>query len=178
MNTTHSHPDDGAIDPETIRSREAVVSTTEQHDHDSRDHCSTGTVGRAVVDVTNEAGEHLLLVSDEHGVALLPNETVEADEKWLTVASETVDDQTGITADIEAVLAVRTVEHVVDEEEPHLTTHRIVFDATATGGEIQACKRTAENGSGEFRAGWFDELPDGIETLPNGPANDFELVME
>jgi hypothetical protein len=104
--------------------------------------------------------------------------TVDPDEEWLTAAAETVEGVIGFTVDIDEILAVRTVEHVLpDDDEPHLTTHRIVFSATPTGGAIQDCKLTADNGSDDWRAGWFDELPDGIDSPPNGPANDFDLVL-
>lgn len=176
MDTTQLRHDDPAIDPQTAQSREDVRATTEQQPHDSPDHCNVGTVGRAVIDVTNSAGEHLLLINENAGVALFPNETV--DDEWLTTAAETVEGQTGFTVDIDGILAVRTVDHVLpDDDEPHLTTHRIVFSATATGGEIRDCKQTVDSGSDDWRAGWFDELPEDIETPPNGPANDFELLL-
>jgi len=177
MDLTHDH--DSPLDPQTLTSRSDVRVTTERTPHESRDHCSTGTVGRAVIGVTNDAGEVLLLINDEHGIALLPNETVEADDSWLAVARDTVAGYTGISVDIEEVLAVRTVDHVTDDDEdPHLTTHRVVFAATATGGEIRECKRRAENGSDGFRAGWFDSLPDGIDPAPGGASNDLELFVE
>jgi hypothetical protein len=127
--------------------------------------------------VKNGAGEHLLLVNEELGVALLPNETVDTNDEWLSTASETVEGQTGFTVDIDEILAVRTVEHVLPDDEHHLTTHRIVFSATPTGGSVRDCKLTADSGSDDWRAGWFDELPDGIDSPPNGPANDFELLL-
>jgi len=174
-----THDTDSTIDPQAIKRRSGVRATTEQTPHESRDHCSTGTVGRAVVGVTNDADELLLLVNDEHGVALLPNETAEPDDSWLDVAGEAVAGQTGISADVAEILAVRTVEHVTeDDEDPHLTTHRVVFAATATGGEIRECKRHAENGSDGFRAGWFDGLPDGIDPAPGGASNDVGLFLE
>jgi len=178
MDTTQLRHDDSAIDPEAVQSRDDIPATTEQQPHDSPDHCSVGAVGRAVIGVENDAGEYLLLVNDEAGVALLPNETVDADDEWLTTAAETVEGQTGFTVDIDEILAVRTVEHVLQaDDKPHLTTHRIVFSATPTGGAIRDCKQTVDSGSDDWRAGWFDELPDGIEVPPNGPGNDFELLL-
>jgi hypothetical protein len=177
MDTTQPRHDDAAIDPEAAQSRDGVRATTERQSHDSPDHCGVGTVGRAVIDVTNDAGEHLLLINEQEGVALFPNETVDSNDEWLTVATETVEGQTGFTVDIDEILAVRTVEHVLQDDVPRLTTHRIVFSATATGGEIRDCKQTVDSGSDDWRAGWFDELPEDIETPPNGPANDFDLVL-
>lgn len=177
MDTTQLRYDDAAIDPEEVQSRDGVHATTERQPHDSPDHCGVGTVGRAVIDVTNDAGEHLLLINDEAGVALFPNETVDANDEWLTTATETVEGPTSITVDIDEILAVRTVEHVLPDDESHLTTHRIVFSATPTGGSIRDCKLTVDKGSDDWRVGWFDELPEDIETPPNGPANDFELLL-
>ncbi len=177
MDTTQLRHDDAAIDPEEVQSRDGVRATTEHQPHDSPDHCGVGTVSRAVTGVKNGAGEHLLLVNDEAGVALLPNKTVDADDEWLSTASETVEGPTSITVDIDEILAVRTVEHVRPDDEHHLTTHRIVFSATPTGGSIRDCKLTTDKGSDDWRAGWFDELPEDIETPPSGPANDFELLL-
>lgn len=167
------------IDPVALQSRPDVHASTEQQDHDDRDHCGIGTDGRAVIDVTNSDGEHLMLVYGGAGVAMLPNTTVDPDQAWLTAARDTVRDGTGISIEIDDVLAVRTVEHFAgDEAASHLTTHRVVFAATRTGGEILQTKHRTENGDDDWRVGWFDELPKGTETPPNGPANDFELVMD
>lgn len=171
--------DEPITDPTTLQSREGVRATAERSAHDSDDHCGVGTVGRSVVDVRNSDGEHLLLVHDEHGIGLLPNGTVDPGGDWATVAREAAEGYTGISVELEVVLAVGEVDHVLpDDDESHLTTHRVVFRASPTGGEIQECKRSAGNGSDQWRAGWFEALPDGVSPPPEGgPRDDLTLVF-
>jgi len=166
-------------DPETLRTREGVRWTDGCEEHDSSDHCGVGTVGRSVVDVTNSEGEHLLLVHDEHGIALFPNETVEPGGDWAAVAREAADGYTGVSVELDGVVAVREVGHVLpDDDEPHLRTQRVVFRASPVGGEIQECKRSAGNGSDQWRVDWFEALPDGVSPPPGGgPRNDLELIF-
>ena len=86
---------------------------------------------------------------------------------------------TGISVDIDGVVAVREVAHYLDgESEPHAETYRTVFSATPTGGEIQDCKQSMEAGSDCWRVGWFETLPDAISPAPEaGPRDDLELVF-
>jgi hypothetical protein len=168
------------LDPHQLVDRSDVRSTTEQNIHENMDHCNVDVAGRVVVSVRNEDGEHLLPVHDELEIALLPNDTVDADEEWTTKAVESVHGLTGIAVDLDGVLAVRRVDHLLaDESEPHARTHRIVFSATPTGGEIQDCKQSQDAGSDCWRAGWFEALPDGITPPPEaGPQNDLDLVFD
>jgi len=166
-------------DPVALQSRDGIRATEERDEHDSEDHCSVGTDGRVAVDVRNDDGEHLLLIHDEHGVALLPNETVAPDEDWAAVAREAAESYTGIEIELDTVLAVRTVDHVLSgEDEPHLTTHRVVVRGSPAGGEIDECKRAAENGSDEWRVEWLTDLPGDISTPEGGPRDDLELVLD
>lgn len=167
-------------DPTTLQSREGVRATTERLEHESSDHCGVGTVGRSAIDVRNDDGEHLLLINDGPGIAVLPNETVEPGGDWAAAAREGAAGQTGISASLDAVLAVRTVEHLLpDESESHQRTHRLVFRASPTGGEIRDCKRSAEAGSDDWRAGWFERLPPGVSPAPEGgPRDDLQLVLD
>ncbi|PSP28690.1 hypothetical protein BRC65_01480 [Halobacteriales archaeon QH_2_65_14] len=58
------------------------------------------------------------------------------------------------------------------------TTRSILFRASPTGGDIQACKRDAESGSDGWRAGWVADLPDGIEPAPEGaPREDLRWFL-
>jgi len=165
-------------DPTTYRDRSGVESRDEVNDHDGTEHCGTGTVGRAIVDVRNDDGEHLLLVHDEVGVAILPNETVDPGEDWAAVAREAAAGYTGIEIKLEAILSVGTVEHTVpDQDDPQLTTTRAVFRGSPVGSEIDECKRAAENGSDEWRVEWCSDLPEGISPPEGGPERDLELVL-
>lgn len=166
-------------DPAAVQGRDGARATVEQTEHDDRDHCGVGSDGRAVIDIRNREGDHLVLLHDELGVALLPNETVDPGADWAAVAREAAAGYTGIEVDLESILAVRTVDHFLPaEEEPHLTTHRIVFRGSPAGGEVDECKRAAGNGSDAWRVAWLDALPDGVSPPDGGPRNDLELVLE
>lgn len=172
--------DEPITDPTALRSVAGVRASTERLEHESDEHCGIGTVGRSVIDVRNGDGEHLLLVNDDLGVALLPDETVAAGGDWATAAREAAAGKTGISATLDAVVAVRAVDHVLPgETEPHLQTHRLVFRGSPAGGEIRECKRSHSAGSDDWRADWFETLPDGISLVPEGgPRDDLQLVMD
>ncbi|WP_247730572.1 hypothetical protein [Halovivax limisalsi] len=170
-------PTDRLADPSSLVSRADVTATTETVEHDDPDHCGTGHEGSAVVGVTNDDGETLVLIEDDHGIALLPHGRVEASDDWADAAHEGVEGQTGIAVALESVAAVRTVDHVVDGTE-NTTTRRVVYRASPAGGEIQACKRSAEAGSDGFRAAWVDELPADVEVPGGGPGNDLRLILK
>lgn len=176
------HPIDGTepiTDPTSYRDHSGVEPRDERNDHDGPEHCGTGTEGRAIVDIRDEDGEHLLLVHDEVGVAIMPNETVEPGEDWATVAREAAAGYTGVEIELEAILSVGTVEHTVPEQDdPQMTTARAVFRGSPVGGEVDECKRAADKGSDEWRVEWCSELPDGISAPDGGPKRDLELVLE
>ena len=164
--------------PSDLVNEGAVTATTERIEHDSSDYCANGTNGWAVTDVVDDEGRHLLLVNDELGIAMLPAEAVESDD-WAATARAAPENYTGISAELDSVLAVRTVEHLrPEDDEPHNQTYRLVCRASPTGGEFLECKQTADNGSDGFRAGWFETLPAGISPAPEaGPRNDLELAL-
>lgn len=170
-------PTDRLADPSSLTSCEGVTATTETIEHDDPDHCGTGHEGSAVVGVTIDDGETLVLIEDDHGIALLPHGRVEAGDDWADAAREGVQGQTGIAVALESVAAVRTVDHVVDGTD-NTTTRRVVYRASPAGGEIRACKRSAEAGSDGFRAAWVDELPADVEAPEGGPGDDLRLILD
>lgn len=166
-------------DPETLRDRPDVPFDVTPRPREDRDHCGTETAGQAIAGVENDAGELLLLVNREEGIALLPHGSVGQEDDWIAAARDGVRGQTGIAVEVDGIETVRRVEHVLeDEDESHATTHHVVFRGTATGGEIRECKRSADAGSDPWTAGWYDGLPDGVE-LPEGtPGDDLRLFLE
>jgi hypothetical protein len=172
--------DEPITDPTSLRAVVGVRTSTERLDHDSDEHCGTGTIGRSVVDVRNSNGEHLLLLNDDLGIALLPDATVDPGGDWVAAAREAAAGKTGISATLDSVLAVRAVDHRrPDEPEPHLRTHRLVFRGSPAGGEIRECKEHSDAGTDDWRAGWFETLPDGVSPAPEGgPRDDLQLVMD
>jgi len=165
--------------PQRLTAREDVERLAVERVHEDRDHCGVDSAGEVAVAVTNDDGEYLLLMHDEMGIAILPHGDVDAGDDWAATAREATEALTGVSIAIDDVAAVRTETHVVEgESEPHATTRSILFRASPTGGDIQACKRDAESGSDGWRAGWVADLPDGIEPAPEGaPREDLRWFL-
>lgn len=166
-------------DPQEIRSQEGIAFTTETQEHDTFDHCSTDIAGNAVLELRNEDDEVLLLIHDEHGIAVAPHGDVEEGDDWAAAARREIEAVTGIAIALDSIDAVKEVDHVVSEDgKPHRTTCRVIFSGHPVGGEIQDCKQSAEAGSDDWRAAWVDGLPEDIEVPPGGPGNDLQFVLD
>ncbi|WP_049929209.1 NUDIX hydrolase [Halopiger goleimassiliensis] len=166
-------------DPETLRGRTDVPFEAETVVREDRDHCGVRVDGRAVAGVRNDAGELLVLVNPDLGIALLPHGDVEPGEDWVATARREVEALTGVTIELEAIDVVRTVDHVLEgEDDPHATTTRVLFQASPVGGEIQACKRSAAAGSDRWEAAWLDELPADVTPADGGPGDDLRWFLD
>lgn len=143
-----------AIDPATLRDREDVTYRERTYTHEDADHCAADAVGRVVVGVTDDAGALLATVDDEGDHAVLPNCVVDGDDEWAAVARETAARVAGTEVALEAVEAVRRVEHVLaDDPEPHAVTHQVVFAASPVG------EPDAGVPDDEWTAGWHASMP-------------------
>ncbi|NEU58017.1 NUDIX hydrolase [Halorussus sp. MSC15.2] len=157
-------PADSLTDPERLRDRADVPFTSEEAMHDDRDHCNTDTAGRAVVGLTNDAGDVLLAVHKEESVAMLPHCGVEPGEDWAAVARGTVEITTDLPFELDGVEAVREIDHFAEgEDEPHATTYGVVFRASVAGDPDTADPSHDENE--HWDADWFDAVP---ENTPEG----------
>lgn len=166
-------------DHETLREREDVPVVKHTVEHEEIDHCSTDIAGRIAVGVTDGDDRLLLLCNDELGIALLPHGTVAHGEDWADAARRETEGLTGVEIALDDVELVREIDHVLEEDaEPHASNVGIVFAGSPTGGEIQDCKRSTDAGSDDWRAGWFDGLPDGIDVPEGGPGEDLALFLE
>ncbi|UPV76501.1 hypothetical protein M0R89_18375 (plasmid) [Halorussus limi] len=160
-------PIDSLIDPERLRDCEDVPFTEETAVHDDRDHCNTDIEGRAVVGVTNDAGEVLLAVHEEESVAMLPHAGVEPGDDWVAVGRDTVEITTELPFEIDGVAVVREIDHVVEgEDEPHATTYGVVFRASLACDPERAVVGDPSHPENEhWNAEWFDAVP---ENTPQG----------
>jgi hypothetical protein len=140
------------LEPAVLRERERIAYDERTYVHDDETYCAADAAGRAVVGVTNEHGEVLLLVAGEH--AILPNCTVDADEDWASVARETAAETAGGPVALERVRAVRRVEHRVEgADAPHNVTFQVVVEASPDGETAPMVE------DDDWTAGWFDEVP-------------------
>ena len=146
-------------DPTALTESDDVEHLERTYLHEDADYCEAEVAGRAIVGVTNDAGEVLSLVYEDTNHVVLPNCTVDVDEDWEAVGRRTVEEATGVTADIEAPERVRTIEHVLEgDEEPLGTSHHVVFGASpvAAAGERDEPGVTDDE---DWEAGWYDEIP-------------------
>ena len=121
--------------------------------------------GRAVVGVTDDDGDALVIVNEEQDFAMLPNGTVESGDDWAAVARERVEHLTGLPVEIDGVERARKVEHVVGgDDEPHTTSYQVVFAASPTTDD-----RTISHGC-DWRGEWCDAFPEDV--ADEGPAQD------
>jgi len=150
-------------DPGDLRDREEVRFTHEEAVHDDRDHCNVDIEGRAVVGVTNDAGEVLLAVHKEEGVAMLPHGAVESDDDWIAVARRKGEITTELDFEIDGVEVVREIDHFAEgEDEPHATTYGVAFHASLAGAteSVSASAETPSHPDNEhWDAEWFNTVP-------------------
>jgi hypothetical protein len=162
--TDEVSPSELLFDPGTLRDREGVRFTEEEAIHEDRDHCNTD---RAVVGVTNDAGEVLLAVHKEESVAMLPHGEVGSGDDWAAVAREKIEITTDLLCEIDDVEAVREIDHFVEgEDEPHSTTYGVVFRASlAADAESAHVEDPSHDENEHWDAEWFATVP---ENLPGG----------
>jgi hypothetical protein len=165
--TDDAPPADSLTDPKRLRDDDEIPFTEETAVHEDRNHCNTDIVGRAVIGVTNDAGEVLLAVHKEESVAMLPHHAVEPGDDFVAVGRETVEITTELPFEIDGVEVVREIDHVVEgEAEPHATTYGVVFRASLAGDPESAAVESPSHDENEhWDAAWFDAVP---ETNPPG----------
>lgn len=166
-------------DPATLQAREDITVTETTQEHETVDHCGIDNDGHVVVAVRNSNDELLLMQNDEHEIAILPHGTVEPGQDWAAAAREEVEAVTGVSIALDGVDVLRDVDHVVEgEEEPHVSTYRVIFSGRPVGGEIQDCKQGPEAGSDRWWTCWSDGLPAEASVPPGGPGEDLTYVLD
>jgi hypothetical protein len=167
-------------EPERVADRDGVAWTTSEYEHDSPDHCEDGVAGRAVVCVERADGAVLVRSNESEPTVLPPTGVVEPGGDWAAVARETVPAATGVPVELDGVLVVRRVDHVVDGT-THQTTHHVVFHGRPTESGDPAADGvgdTAAVDAGEgWTTAWIDRLPAPLRGVDADPFDDLRSVL-
>ncbi|WP_435347010.1 NUDIX hydrolase [Haloarchaeobius sp. HRN-SO-5] len=166
---------DVPADPTELAARPGVEATTDSFPHGDEDHCEADYAGRAIVGVTNDAGELLLVVDRDAGRAVLPSPKVEYDGDWTATAREEVAEVAGLDVRITGVERVRHAEHVLegDDEVFDETTH-VVFAAEPTADDPELADRT----DGAWAVEWHDSYPADLFDDDSAEAEDVRSFVD
>lgn len=150
-------PDGGPIatltDPASLRDRDDVEFVADTHDGEREFH-DADVAGRAVVGLTNDAGEVLLLEHPEQP-PILPMCTLDSGDDWAAVGRGTVDNVRGLTVDLDRVERVRALTYEADGE-TH-TNYYVVFRASVAPDGTLPADPTIDDP--EWGVDWYDEVP-------------------
>lgn len=167
--TAASSQIDSLTDPTALSLRDDVEETTHRFDHDE-DYCEANYEGRAIVGVTNDAGETFLAVHEETGGAMLPNGKVEPGGDWVATGEDAAAELTGVLCEIQDAVLLRHAEHcLAGEDDPVDQTAHVVFEATPAPG-VDATGKVEVDVDGVV-GGWYDELPPEAD-LEDKPSHD------
>ena len=162
------------IDPESLADTAAVEVQEATFTHEDADHCEAGAAGRAIVGVTDNAGEILLCIRGDGDHAILPNGIVENEGEWRETAREAVE-TLGVDIDLDGVERVRRVDHE-PEGGTHLeTTHHVVFRATHSG---EGRDEPAIACDDEWTARWVAESPVDLDREGESVSDDIRLFLD
>ena len=170
---------DSLADPGELIDREGVEfveNPTEAHGHHFD--LYEPIQGMAIVGVTNDANETLLLVDREAGSAVLPYAKVEPGADWVETARHRTEELTGVGVSIDGATLVRRKHYrPEDGSDSHETTgYDVVFRGSPVGDETA----TANVGTCEdnhWEAEWVSAFPDGID-VRGDVRDDIRLFVE
>jgi hypothetical protein len=161
-------------DLEVLRDDPRVPFEDARMDHDSRDHCSTDIAGRAVLGITNDAGEVHVLDHHDSEMYVLPNAPVPSDDAdWAAAARDIVEVWDGLT--VESVELVREVAHYApDEDDPHTTSKTVLFGGSATGDAATDLSIPGD----DWSADWHASPPVDLDELGSPLADDLAYFFD
>ncbi|ELZ86130.1 hypothetical protein C453_09943 [Haloferax elongans ATCC BAA-1513] len=176
----HTHPDEIAAesaterhlpDPAVLADREDIDYCEHTFVHEDGDFCERDYAGRAIVGVTNDAGEVLLQIHQESGAGVLPNVKVASDDDYVAEAVRGVSEQTGIDVEIEGIECCRLAKHDVEGEDTSIdaTTH-VVLSASPVSDD------DPHSDTDGVTAEWRDAVPEANRGLPAD--DDVRLFVE
>lgn len=151
---------DSFADPETLRGRAGVPfhEDTRLVSREEFESVAESTDSHAVVGITNDEGEVLLMNDGSHGWTLIAF-PVEPTEDWTAVASQEAARLLGVTVVVEQVELVRRIDFgTTDDDGQRTTMFNVVFRASVDGNlDVEEPDDTNDD---EPSLGWFGEIPD------------------
>lgn len=168
-NTPETAAVESITDPESLRGRTDIRfhEETDFVDKETFDMVD-GLDNLAVVGVTNDDGDVLVMRITEDCAQKMPLSSVKPGEDYAEAARQWVAEQTRLTIMLDAVEAVWRYEFQLENEERKTTRNFVVFSASPVTDEM-AVDDPADDILEESDAaavGWFDELPDDAEKPP------------
>jgi hypothetical protein len=162
-------------DPTELADRDDVEEVTQPFVHEDDDYCEAAYAGRAIVGVTNDADELLLIVAENRESAVLPSPKVDHDGDWTAAAREEVEAVAGIDVRITGVERVRHAEQILGGggEPVDVTTH-LVLAAEPVADDPDLAPPEDESWTVE----WQDSYPHDVldEDSPSG--DDVRLFLD
>lgn len=152
---------DSFSDPEELRDRTGVPFHEEVRrlPPDEFDSVAGELDSHAVIGITNDEGDVLLMNDGSHGWTLTAF-AVENGENWVTVVQREAEELLGDSVVIEEVEFVRRVDfRSTDDNLQQTTMYNVVFRASADDN-VGIDKTVEEN---DVLLKWFDGVPDGQE---------------
>ena len=164
---------DPVFDPEELRDRAGVSfhEKVRRLSADEFDSVAGAVDDHAVIGITNDDGEVLLMNDGSHGWTLVAF-PVQPGEDWVAVARSEAKALLDDTVTLEDLEFVRRVEfESVDDDSRQITMYTVVFRASVD--DSVGVGSTMEQS--DVLLGWFDAVPDEQE---GDPADDIRTFLE
>lgn len=151
---------DSLTDPESVVEREDVdVREEASVEHQHHFELYEPIEGMAVVGITNDEGEVLLLVHTEGSGAVLPYAPVESGEDWLAVGRRRATELADVDVEIDGIERIRRKYFSPEgDDERETTGYDVVLRASTAADETP--DRTDVDDDGQWDARWVDEIPE------------------
>lgn len=162
-------------DPTELAARDDVDEVTQQFVHEDHDYCEEEYAGRAIVGVTNDADEMLLIVAEGGENAVLPSPKVDGDGDWIEAARGEVSEVAGIDVRITGVERLRHAEQILGGggDPADVTTHLVL-----AGEPVADDPELAPPADESWTVDWLDSYPHDMldEDSPSG--DDVRLFLD
>lgn len=161
-------------DPTDLAAREGVEEATQSFVHDGEDYCEASSAGRAIVGVTNDRDEVLLVVAENRQTAVLPSPKVERNGDWVSAARGELKEVADIDVRITGVERVRHAEQILDGggDPVDVTTH-LVLAAEPVAADPDPAAPAGESWTVE----WHENFPEDLLDAERPSGDDVALFL-